>query len=134
MNKIDIWVAVIMSLLWVTFSGIYIYKDQNLIFYGINIFPLTMWILGLLALRVIYDSMKSPDRFLLAMAIYWFLLISIEYVGYNITSIQLASNYEGIFGLKALHVPTYAKIYYLMAGPGYLFLTNIFHKKWGSNK
>lgn len=118
-------IAALISLSWVILSGIYIYKGQNFIYFDVNIFPFILWTLGLVILREIYEKMKNTDYALIKVtALYWLLLIAIEYFGYGMFAIQLDSNYPGLFNLPFLHAPLFAQVYYLAIGPIYLLITD----------
>jgi len=119
--------ALTMSILWVSMSGIYNYKGENDYIFGLNVFPLVLWTFGRVTVRMSYDS-QNGQRFIKTAVIYVIGLLAIEAVGYHFLKIQLNSGFSGIFGLDILHVPLYAKIYYLTAGPVYLALTKLL---WG---
>ena len=123
-------VALIMSIIWVGFSGIYHYGDDTILL-GLNILPLILWTIGLVTLYFIYMKVKGPYRFLKVTLFYVLALMTLESIGYHLLNIQLTSNYTGIFGLDVLHVPLYAKIYYMIAGPLYLLKVKYLQTRWG---
>ena len=112
-----------MALVWVSLSGVYTYKGVNGYLLGINVFPLALWTFGLLAVRRIYDAQEGKYRFIKLSIIYVIVLLCIEAVGYHFLQIQLDSQFTGVFGLDVLHVPLYAKVWYLSAGPLFVALT-----------
>lgn len=113
-------VASIISFCWVSFSGIYHYQNGNLMIGGLNVFAFVAWTAGLIFLSEVYARMKGKDKYLKTVILYWVLLIGLEYIGYHWWQIQLNSNYPGLFGLDVLHVPFFAKVYYLSIGPIFL--------------
>lgn len=120
-------VAAIISAFWVGWSGIYLYEGINYYFIGLNMFPLILWTAGLVYLRELYEKRKK--NFWEASLIYVATLLIIEYVGYNFFGIHLASSYPGFLGSEALHTPMYATIYYLLAGPAFLKITDYLNVK-----
>lgn len=116
-------IAGVISFIWVLMSGLYVYKDTNYIILGLNIFTFVAWTTGLVVLREIYEAMHSKLKLIYASLIYTILIIAVEYIGYNWWMIQLNSNYAGFLGLPIMHMPLFGQIYYLVAGPVYLFLT-----------
>lgn len=126
--KKEMLIAFLISLAWVSLSGIYGYRDDSYILFGINLFPLICWTAGLVLLKEIYEKyFKRKKNGLRNIAILYVLsLIVIEFIGYNWLCIQLSTNYEGLLGIEALHMPWFGKLYYLTIGPIYLWLTD----KW----
>ena len=120
-------VAFIMSAIWVKFSGIYTYGNDMYIF-GINILTLVLWVAGLMVLQYIYETYGRKRPFIQIIIFYWVGLLIIEYIGYHLIGIQLQSNYSGVFGLDVLHVPLFAKVYYMSAGPIYLLVLDYMKK------
>ena len=118
-----LWIfAFMMSLAWVACAGIYDYKDSNWLLFGINFFPVLLWTVGLVVYRKLFDagSMNLWQMWVF----YIFALLIIEYIGYHVMGIQLDSDFSGVFGTDILHVPFFAKIWYLSAGPIYLAVTD----------
>jgi len=122
-DSLYFWTAFTMSLIWVASSGIYDYKAGNSYLLGINMFPLFLWTLGLFFLKKYYDFLGEKNGLIKIILVYWILLFSIEAIGYHFLKIQLDSAYSGVLGLDVIHVPFFAKIYYLAAGPVYLYIT-----------
>lgn len=117
-------IAFLISIAWVAYSQIYIYKDTNYILFGLNIFPLIAWTAGLTFLRERYENMTGKNKFWKATIFFVVSLTVLEYLGYNYWGIQLASNFPGLFGLPLLHAPLLGKIFYLTVGPIYLKITD----------
>jgi hypothetical protein len=117
-------IAFLISFGWVSWSGLYNYSANNTFFYGINLFPLICWTAGLVALRETYERLKGPNKFWIATGMYIAAIIGLEWVGYNMWGIQLASTYPGLFGFPLMHMPLYGQIFYLLSGPVYLKITD----------
>jgi len=118
-------VAFLIAFSWVNFfSDYYIYKETNYAILGINLFPLIAWTVGLVFLREIYEKMKSKDRLLKASIIYIIFILFLEYFGYHFLQIQLNFDFPGLFGFNLMHIPLFGKIFYLSAGPIYLWITD----------
>ena len=122
--KEELVIAGIISFIWVLLSGIYSYSDANYSIFAFNFFPFIAWTTGLVALREIYEMLAKKYRFVIAVIIYTVGIIALEYVGYNILKIQLATNYAGLFGYPLMHMPWWAQLYYLAIGPMYLAITD----------
>ena len=117
-------IAAIIAFAWVSYSQIYIYKDINYLFLGINLFPFIAWTGGLVFLRERYERATGKNKFRDISICFIISIIIAEYVGYNYFNIQLASSFPGLFGLPLLHAPLFGKIYYLTIGPVYLLITD----------
>lgn len=137
-NKKDIFkemlIAFIISTLWVCLSGMYDYQDTNFIIFHLNIFPIILWTGGLVILKEIYEAyFKSRDKYwkniLFITIIYLIFLVCLEYIRYNLLGIKISDNYPGLFGLQIIHAPTFGKIFYLIIGPLYIFITDYFKIK-----
>lgn len=111
--------------LFITSYFNYEYESFNLMIGKINIFPLVCWTVGLVFLREIYERISFKKfKFLKICLIYWAVLILIEYLGYNFFGIRLNNNYPGLFGMSLMHSPIFLKIFYFVAGPIYLLITD----------
>jgi len=127
--RTELIIAFLMSLIWVTQSGFYTYKTGNYILFGINLFPLVAWTAGLVLLKELYESMKGKYRYLKIVGFYLLMIMAIEYIGYNYWNIQINSCYPGLFGIEMMHMPSFGQLYYLTAGPLYIFITDKFGVK-----
>lgn len=121
--KKELAIAALISLAWVYMSGLYIYKESNYVFLGLNIFTFVAWTTGLVLLREIYEEFPAKSRFVLATILYLALIPTLEWIGYNVWMIQLNSDFAGLFGLPLMHMPWYGQLYYLSIGPLYLLAT-----------
>lgn len=129
LNVRSVLLAAAVSAVWVLQSRIYHYRLGDQFFLGLNVFAFVMWTAGLYTLQYIYSKVLKKEPLFRACLVYWTVLIVMEWVGYNLLKIQLASNYSGLFGMNLLHVPTFAKVYYLAAGPGFLLLYDLLFGK-----
>ncbi len=116
-----IFVAAIMSAIWVTWYRYdYNSEDQILLFGRFNLMTWIVWTVGLITAAMFYNHLVDegfslPQRVWLT-AVLWSVCISaIEWIGYNLCNIKLKSNYPGLLGLDLMHGPWYLKIYYLTA-------------------
>jgi hypothetical protein len=89
----------------------------------INLFPLISWTAFLVIMREIYEKLQKP-KFAKICAIYIASLFAVEYVGYWLMNIQLNSNYPSLFYMGIMHAPIGMKLFYLLAGPVYILITD----------
>jgi len=115
----EIALAAAISAIWVGFSGIYNYRETNIAILGFNLFSFFAWTAGLVLLKAFYDMLGS-FKYVKAVIFYIIALLFCEFLGYNLLGVQLSSNYPGLFGLKLMHAPLYAQLYYICIGPVYL--------------
>ncbi len=119
-------IALIASVLWTTIYR-YEYIGENIfLFERINVFPLTLWTLGLTGLYILQTHVVRKRNFLLLVCAYLILLFALEAIGYHLLNIRLASNFPGLLRLDIIHGPTMLKIFYITAGPIYLFIVKLF--------
>lgn len=113
--------AAAISLLWVSQSGLYGYRLINYTFLDINMFAFVAWTAGLVIVKEWYESINwKKYKFLKFSLMYMVAMIAVEYIGYNWMGIKLETNYPGIFGIEAMHMPLFGQIYYLLIGPAYI--------------
>lgn len=116
-------VAFLMSLALTSYYY-YEYTTPNLIFGGINLFPLVCFTFGLVLLREIYERINIKNNFILITLIYWICLFALEFIGYSILNIRVAISYPSLFNLGIIHGPLEIKIIYLILGPVYILVTD----------
>jgi hypothetical protein len=116
--------ALFITAVWVKVSGIYKYRGKNRYIFGINLFPMVLWTICLLAIRLFYDVINHPFKFIIVCLCYWLVILSSEYIGYHYFGVRLRSRYPGLWKMNVMHAPDYSKAYYLLIGPAYLLLTN----------
>ena len=114
--------AFIISLLWVSLSGIYVYNRYNFWVGPLNITPVLMWTAGLTFVPMLARrfSLKTMPR---VAAMYWCGLIVVEYIGYYLLEIRRIAGDPGIFGSAIIHIPLFAYPFYILAGPFFYWLT-----------
>jgi len=112
-----------------TSSYYYEYNSFNLFIGGINLFPLICWTFGLVVLREIYEKVKIKNKFLIVSIIYIIVLFLVEYIGYYLLKIKLNSNFPSLFGIGIIHGSIGLKLFYILAGPVYLKITDYLHVK-----
>lgn len=113
--------AAVISLIWVTQSGLYGYRESNYVFLGVNVFAFVCWTAGLVIVKEWYESLNwKKNKFLYVTILYMVAMVAVEYIGYNWMGIKLQTNYPGIFGIEAMHMPAFGQFYYLIAGPAFI--------------
>jgi hypothetical protein len=107
-------------------SGLYNYRDSNFFIGGLNMFSFSAWTAGLVVFKEIYDyfaDRKNELKVFAIMSVSWiFFMMIIEYIGYNILSIKLATDYAGFLGLPIMHMPWWGITYYFAAAPIFLLI------------
>jgi hypothetical protein len=112
--------AALITAVWVTASGLYTYKTSNMMLGNLNLLPFLLWTTGLVIFKQLVDKNKFSTSTLIVVWVAG--LMVIEYIGYNLLGIQLASNYAGFLGLALMHMPWWGILYYLAAGPVFIVL------------
>ncbi len=132
-TKKEIVLAMLVSFAWVCFAGIYNYTTFGLTFGTFNLFPFMLWTVALVLFKELSEELEkvlTKSRYWTALFVIWFaFIVLVEYIGYNWMGIQLDSSYTGLFGLPILHTPLFAKVYYLIGGPVFVWLCEIFEVK-----
>ena len=103
---------------------LYSYTSFNIFLGKINLFPLISWTFGLVLLREVYERINVKNKFVLTSLLYWIVLLVVEYIGYYLFKIELNTNFPSLFNLGVIHGPMGMKVFYLLAGPTYLWITN----------
>lgn len=99
--------------------------------FGLSIFPLFGWSIGLFVLALIYDMLMKffpkTMTIIIVIPLYWILLIVAEYVGYHVFSVhnESAAKYPPLPFINCLHAPTWMKIVYFSLGPIMIFFLAI---------
>lgn len=116
----ELYLAMAISFLWVTLSGVYVYKDYNIIIFGLNLFPFTLWTLALVLFKELSEFIEGfiegYKLYLLLLGIWIVLMLIVEYIGYHLLVIQLGNGDLGLLGFDVLHLPFYGHIYYIFTG------------------
>lgn len=121
-------IAFLIALAWTSYY-IYTYTFANFMIGDINLFPLVSWTFGLVILREIYERLKGKNRLLKITLLYLAGLFAVEFTGYYLLGIKLASNYPSLLGLGIIHAPPLMKIFYMISGPIYILITDYLHVK-----
>jgi len=116
----QLWVAVILSTIWVLISRLYMFGDSYHIL-NLNLLPVVAWTLLLVLLKEFYEEMRSRDKFKRITMYYMAGILLITFLG-NL-AIPLISDYKLLLGLD-LAAPWWALLYFLAIGPAYLLLTD----------
>ncbi len=122
---LPMFIALIASAIWTTVYR-YEYIGENMFLFGrINVFPLTLWTLGLTGLHILQAHVVKKKNFFVLALVYLILLFALEAIGYHFLNIRLASNFPGLLNLNIIHGPTMLQIFYIAAGPAYLAVLNL---------
>lgn len=114
-----------------TWTAIYKYEyigENIFLLQRINIYPLVLWTCGLTCLYIAHTYVTKRKYIILLIAIYLLLLFILETIGYHILNIRLASNYPSLWNSGVIHGSLLLKLFYITAGPVYLFLLHIIYK------
>ncbi|MBR9703195.1 hypothetical protein GOV10_04105 [Candidatus Woesearchaeota archaeon] len=115
------------------FSSFYTYQPA---FFGISLFPLFAWPLGLFTTKLFHEEWAPKKYSLLSfLIIYWGLLLFEEIVGYHFLGIQNIGTalYAGLPFCNCLHAPWFMQLTYLLMGPLYFFILTLV-KKYSNSK
>lgn len=126
--------SAILSLVWMVFSkDMYNYNRRFPKIFGICIYPLFAWMMGLFTLALIYDlflTMFSKTlTIIILVPLYCILLIFVEYIFYHKFSVHnvAAAKYPPLPFINALHAPLWMKIAYFALGMIMIALLAIFY-------
>ena len=117
-------VIAVLFALFITAYWPYFYTEGNILLGHINVYPLIAWTAGLVLLREAYEYLRVPYRFVIASISYVAVLFFVEYVGYYVFSIQISGQFPSLLGIGIIHGPPSIHIFYLLAGPLYLAVTD----------
>jgi hypothetical protein len=117
-------IVALLFALFVTSYHQYMYEDVNVFIGEINLYPLIAWTGGLVLLREIYERFKIKHRWVLTSGLYLILLFTLEYVGYYVLGIHLNGDLPSFLGTGIIHGTPFIHVFYLLAGPIYLLVTD----------
>lgn len=126
--------STLIALIWVSIAkDYYIYTPDMVTLFGLDVYPLLTWSLGLLALREIYDYIKPKNTtkaIIIITLSYIAALIILETLSYHVIGFRNSSSetYPGLPICDCIHVPLFMQIYYLAIGPIYYILTLLLDK------
>ncbi len=120
-------IAFLLSFIWVFIAnGKYGYANDYVSVFGLNIFPMFGWTVGLFVGYLLfshYEHIVSGSSFVKKIVIFTLmfsvLLISVETIGYHIFNVRNLTNaaYKGLPFCNCLHAPFWMKIMYFLMGP-----------------
>lgn len=122
-------IIAILFALFITSYHTYIYSTINFTIGTINIFPLIMWTAGLVILREAYEISSIKFKLIVFSVIYLLILFIIEYIGYYHLGIRINGDYPSLLGTGIIHGPTIIHLFYVLAGPIYLLITDYLRVK-----
>jgi len=142
-KKIDellkIIISFIISLLWMFFaSKEYAYNKFIIYIFGLNLFPLLAWSLGLFGSYKLFDMINKKFKFKkklkkisLYLAIYWPLLIILETIFYHCFGVHdiNTDKYQGLPICNCIHAPHWMQISYFLLGPIYFISIEVILKR-----
>lgn len=124
--------ATAIALAWTSYYRYSYVGDNIFLFDRINVYPFVLWTLGLTILYLVhthlYKKTSALQKTTVSIILYLTALAVIEVIGYYILDIRLRGNYTSLLGLGIIHAPNYMKIFYVTAGPLYLFLLAIMNR------
>ncbi len=126
--------STLIAIIWVAIAkDYYIYTPDMVTLFGLDVYPMLAWALGLLALRELYDYVKPTNatKAVIVIAIVYIVaLIALETVSYHVIGFKNSSSdiYPGLPICDCIHVPLFMQIYYLSIGPIYYILTLLLDK------
>jgi hypothetical protein len=110
----------------------YSYNRDFYTVFGMNLFPLFAWTLGIFALYVIYHYIRKEKdslskRLGIFIVIYWPSLIILETAAYHLLDIHnlAASQYPGLPICNCIHAPLIVQILYFTIGLIYFFILQL---------
>lgn len=120
------------SIIWVIIAQkYYIYTPDMVEFFGLDVYPLLAWSLGLFSLRELYDHIR-PKNTLKSLIIitltYIIVLIILETLAYHVAGFKNPGPYPGLPICDCIHAPVFMQIFYLTIGPVYYLITLLLDK------
>lgn len=124
--------STIISIIWLSIAkDFYFYNTEMVKLFGLEIYPLLAWSLGLFAIKELYENIAPKNKIkaiLLLTIIYIISIITVETVSYHVVGFKNSFNYAGLPLCDCIHVPVFMQIYYLTIGPIYYALTLLLDK------
>jgi len=123
----------------------YSYNHNFPVIFGINLFPLLIWTVGLFFIYLLYcffiqylNQQSFIKNFLLFVTIGWVILIGGETIGYHLFNVKNLANaiYPGLPICYCMHAPPWMQLSYFFLAPIYfmvcylLGLENNFRKSY----
>src|SRR3989344_6684740 len=128
-------IASLLAITWLIFTrGYYNYNREMFLIFGMPLFPLFSWALGLFAAYLIYSHFEHKIKntnllkeVVLFCIFYIPLLLLAETIAYNLYNIKnlATASYSSISFCNCLHAPDWMKIFYFIMGPLYLIICKV---------
>ncbi|MCG3769220.1 MAG: hypothetical protein JW384_00340 [Nitrosomonadaceae bacterium] len=117
---------------FITTAHYYVYDTPNIYLGHMHIFPLVMWVGGLLLSREIYLLLPVRYKLFAALILYWIVMFSLEYIGYYWVGIRTNTGHPGFLGTEVLHGNLAVHLFYPTAGPIFIIVTELIkrHSTW----
>lgn len=133
--------AALIALVWTAAAGdIYMYNTENLVPFGVNLFPLFAWSAGLLSGYFLYLAAlklvkvkKSWQKLVLFNILYVPILITLETVAYHAFGVvnEATSSYAGLAFCDCMHAPGWMQVVYFLMGTFYMLTIWAVRKLYG---
>jgi hypothetical protein len=126
--------STLIAIIWVSIAkDFYTYTPDMVTLFGLDVYPMLAWALGLLGLRELYDHIKPKNTLkaiIVIIIVYVASIIILETVSYHIIGFRNSDveTYPGLPICDCIHVPVFMQIYYLSIGPIYYMLTLLLDK------
>lgn len=124
--------STLIAIIWVSITkDYYIYTPDMVTLFGLDVYPMLAWSLGLLGLRELYNYVKPKNTLkaiIIIAIVYATTLIILETVSYHVIGFRNPNPYQGLPICECIHAPVYTQIYYLTIGPIYYILTLLLDK------
>jgi hypothetical protein len=129
LHKRRIDTALVVAMLFALFSNLindYTYATTNIFVLGVNAFSFMSWTAGLTALYFLYAQFRFRYKWVVFSLLFLTILLAVEYIGYYMLDIRLAAGNPSFLGLGVIHGTLAMHIFYPLAGPMYLLITDYF--------
>lgn len=114
--------------MFITTAHYYVYDTPNIYLGHMNLFPLVMWVGGLLFTREVYLILPVRYKLFTALILYWIIMFSLEYIGYYWVGIRTNTGHPGFLGTEVLHGNLAIHLFYPTAGPIFIIVTELLHR------
>ncbi len=118
--------------IFITSAHYYVYDTPNIYLWHMNLFPLVMWVGGLLLTREVYLLLPVRYKLFTALILYFVIMFSLEYIGYYWVGIRTNTGHPGFLGTEVLHGNLAVHLFYPTAGPIFIIVTELIkrHTAW----
>jgi len=132
-------ISSIVAIIWVFINRFnYAYNQDFYVVFGLNLFPLAAWAIGLFASFMIYSHFEhkiKKQHFLIKLlwfSVPFFIALALaETIGYNVFGIKdlAVAGYSALPICNCLHGPWWMKVAYFAMGPIYFTICKLFRLK-----